>query len=76
MLGLWVLACCAAMVGLGPWTGAASVASARLSFLYYRRMSMGQFGGITGDLGGLLLQVCECARVLGVAVAQHLAVFL
>ena len=76
MLGLWVLACCAAMVGLDPWTGAASVASAGLSFLYYRRMSMGQFGGITGDLAGFFLQVCECAMVLGVAVAQHLEVFL
>ena len=76
VLGLWVLACCAAMVGLDPWTGAASVASAGLSFLYYRRMSMGQFGGITGDLAGFFLQVCECAMVLGVAVAQHLEVFL
>ena len=76
VLGLWVLACCAAMVGLDPWTGAASVASAGLSFLYYRRMSMGQFGGITGDLAGFFLQVCECAMVLSVVLAQRLEVLL
>lgn len=68
----WVLACCAGMVWLESWTGAAAVIGALLSFLYYRVMSRRQFGGITGDLAGFFLQVCECAMVLAVAVAQHM----
>ena len=52
------------------------MAAAGLSFLYYRRMALGQFGGITGDLAGFFLQVCECAMVLSVVLAQRLEVLL
>ena len=62
---LWVLA-------LDPVTGTAAVAGAGLSFLYYFVMSRRQFGGITGDLAGFFLQVCECAMVLAVVLAQRL----
>ena len=37
-------------------------------FLYFRRMAMREFGGITGDLAGWFLQICElislCASLL------------
>ena len=39
--------------------GLAAVAGAGLTFLYYFRMSRKQFGGITGDLAGFFLQICE-----------------
>lgn len=42
---------------------ALSVAAALAVFLYYRRMSMKQFGGITGDLAGYFLQLCELAML-------------
>ena len=35
------------------------IVPAGLVFLYYRRMSYRSFGGITGDLAGWFLQVCE-----------------
>lgn len=38
-----------------------------LMFLYYKQMSKYQFGGITGDLAGYFVTLCELAMVLGVA---------
>ena len=34
-------------------------------FLYYHRMSSREFGGITGDLAGYFLQVCELCVLAG-----------
>lgn len=46
--------------------GAAAVAGACLTFLYYYRMSKKQFGGITGDLAGFFLQICELVMAAAV----------
>ena len=46
------------------------------SFFYYIAMSRRQFGGVTGDLAGYFLQVCECAMVLLAALAQRAEVLL
>lgn len=51
------------------WYGAAATVAACLSFLYYERMCRKQFGGITGDLAGFFLQVCELAMLTGVVLA-------
>ncbi len=40
-------------------TGAAAAAAALLVFAWYRFVSYREFGGITGDLAGWFLQVCE-----------------
>ena len=34
-------------------------------FGYYYRMSRKQFGGVTGDLAGYFLQICELALLVG-----------
>ena len=39
--------------------GAVALVVAGLGFLYYRHMAYKNFGGITGDLAGWFLQVCE-----------------
>ncbi len=44
--------------------GVAALAGAGLSFLWYYRMSMKQFGGITGDLAGCFLQTCELVMAI------------
>lgn len=67
---LWGLLSCTGMLALDPLTGGASILAAGLVFLYYRSMSTRQFGGITGDLAGFFLQVCECAMVFAVAMVQ------
>ena len=76
ILLLCTLLSAAALVALEPVTGGAAAAGAGLSFLHYFVMSRRQFGGITGDLAGFFLQVCECAMVLSVVLAQRLEVLL
>lgn len=43
---------------------------AALSFLYYRVFSYRNFGGITGDLAGFFLQICELSVLFGAAAAE------
>ncbi len=52
--------------------GVTAVAGAGLSFWYYYRMSKKQFGGITGDLAGFFLQICELVMAGAVYVAGRL----
>jgi adenosylcobinamide-GDP ribazoletransferase len=50
----------AAMLYLAPLAGGAAVLGAAVVFIWYRRFSMKEFGGITGDLAaGFFLQVCK-----------------
>lgn len=60
----WILAaelivCAAVMVYINPLTGLAGLAAGAVTFIYYRQMAYRIFGGITGDLAGYFLQVCE-----------------
>ena len=71
---IWVVACAAAMLWLDLWTGGAALLGAGLACLYYRVMSARQFGGVTGDLAGFFLQICELGMVLMVAVVQKIEV--
>ncbi len=61
MFCLYVLLFAAAgwMCVLDPKLGTAAVVGGWLVFLGYYRMSMKQFGGITGDLAGFFVQICE-----------------
>lgn len=61
MLCLYVLLFLAAgwMCILDPKLGTAAVVGGWLVFFGYFRMSMKQFGGITGDLAGFFVQMCE-----------------
>ena len=61
---LYIGLCSLGMVWLRPVTGLAGLFGAGLTFLYYRRMSYQKFGGITGDLAGFFLQICELAMAL------------
>lgn len=65
---LFLLLSAGGMVWLSPLSGGAAVLAAALCLLHYRRMSYRQFGGITGDLAGYFLQLCE----LGIALAAAL----
>ena len=71
---IWVMACAAALLWLDLWTGGAALLGAGLTCLYYRVMSARQFGGVTGDLAGFFLQICELAMVLAVVLAQKIEV--
>ncbi len=49
--------------------GSAAVLGAWLTFVYYHWMSKKQFGGITGDLAGFFLQLCELVMAAAVYLA-------
>ena len=60
------------MIRTGFLPGAAAAAAGLLSMAYYRRMSLKEFGGITGDLAGWFICVCETAMVCAIAAAGYL----
>lgn len=70
---LFALASAAFMTALHPVAGGCAVLAALLVFLYYRRMSKKEFGGITGDLAGYFVQLCELAILAVIAIAGGLA---
>ena len=41
-----------------------------MALLYYRVVSRREFGGITGDLAGWFLQLCELLGLLAVVILQ------
>ena len=67
LLIFFVLFPAAVMLTAAPRFGGMAVAGAAGVFLYYRVMSLRKFGGVTGDLAGYFLQLCELA-VLGCVV--------
>ena len=58
------------MLLCSPVGGGAALLAAALVFAYYRRMSYRIFGGITGDLAGYFVQLCELAAALAVALTH------
>lgn len=67
---LYILVCAAAMLALDPVLGSAGLVGALGTFLYYRYMAYKKFGGITGDLAGFFLQVCELVMAVFVVMTQ------
>lgn len=51
---------------LDPKLGTAAVVGGWLTFFWYYRLAMKQFGGITGDIAGFFLQCCELVMALAV----------
>lgn len=57
---------------VGGVTGAAVVLTAFAVFAAYYRMATDKFGGMTGDLAGYFLQMCEIAMALAAVAADLL----
>lgn len=60
---IWAAAGSMALLFFGQVSGAAALLTASIVFIFYKRMCDRQFGGITGDLAGYFLQVCELAML-------------
>lgn len=60
----YILLASALLIWISPLYGAAAALSALAVFGYYRYFSYREFGGVTGDLAGYFLQLCELAMVL------------
>lgn len=54
------------MIYIDLYEGIGAVIVTVLTFIYYKNMSYKKFGGITGDLAGFFLQVCELFIILTV----------
>lgn len=67
---VYILLCAGVMLWIEPYLAIAAIAAAGLVFAYYRWMSMREFGGITGDLAGYFLQVCELGMAIAVIVTE------
>ncbi len=71
-LAAFALLCIAGMAVLSPLEGGACACVSLFCFALYYRMAKRQFGGITGDLAGYFLEVCECSQVFAVLFVQKL----
>ena len=66
VMAVYILLCCGALLLTGWQSGAAAIILAGFVFGWYYTMSKRMFGGITGDLAGCFLQICELAAAMGV----------
>lgn len=64
------------MIVVGKWSGAAAVIMALLVFWHYHHMCINKFGGVTGDLAGYFLQMCEILMALAVVVMEQILLLL
>lgn len=60
------------MILLSPVPGTSAVISGLLSFVYYRFYSYRHYGGITGDLAGYFLQICELSVISGTVLGSRI----
>ncbi len=58
------------MLRISLLTGAAAVVGGAAAFVYYRIFSYKKFGGITGDLAGYFLQICELSIMFFAVMAE------
>ena len=69
---LWLALSAAAIVFFAlPVAAAAILIGAVAVYIYYVIMSGRKFGGITGDLAGYFLQMCELGMILAVALSHN-----
>ena len=60
------------MLWINLYFGFAVLAVSGLVFFWYYRMSLKKFGGITGDLAGWFLQICELAILITVVAMEKI----
>ncbi|WP_294351426.1 adenosylcobinamide-GDP ribazoletransferase [uncultured Clostridium sp.] len=60
------------MILVDKFLGISAFISAIVTFLYYKHMSMKEFGGITGDLAGYFLQISELIMAITVVVLEKI----
>ena len=72
LLVVFILAPVGVMLCLSPGSGGLAAAGAAGTFLCYRRMAIGKFGGVTGDLAGYFLQMCELVMLACVVLERYI----
>jgi adenosylcobinamide-GDP ribazoletransferase len=72
VLWLELFLCSGVMLGLSPVTGGIVLCAAVFCFGYYRRRSYRELGGITGDMAGYFVVICETAMAVAAAVGSRI----
>lgn len=67
---IYLIISAAAMIWINPLSGASAILCGAAVFIYYRIFSIRRFGGITGDLAGYFLQLCEMWIIAGTVIAN------
>lgn len=67
---LELVAAVGVMIRIDPGTAIVMTVLAVASWVYYWKLSYRQFGGITGDLAGFFLQVCELMMLYGAVIVE------
>lgn len=76
VLFVFLAASAALLFFLGGLGGLAALVAAGIVLLAYRHVAMSQFGGISGDLAGWFLQLCELSSLGALVLVQRLLVTL
>lgn len=71
VMAVWIVAVGAVMVVVAPMMGAAVLVVSAAVFAIYRFVAYKQFGGITGDLAGFFLVLCELGILAAIVVASR-----
>lgn len=71
ILGIIALFAAVSMVYINIALGIAAVAAGVIMFVIYRCVSYMKFGGITGDLAGFFLQMCELMMAAAVLIVLY-----
>ena len=72
ILGAELVTVVLAFVFISPFAGGVCILAGLICFGYYRGMAYKLFGGITGDLAGYFLQVCELVVLISAAVVSKI----
>ena len=73
---IFIVFCMIAMLYVHIALGSICIISAILMFIYYRYMSIKKFSGITGDLAGYFLQMCELIMAISIVLGEKIIMFL
>ncbi len=71
MMILYIILSIVGMLLISPVGGIATSMIGILTFLYYRYISYKEFGGITGDLAGYFIQICELAILIMAVILER-----
>lgn len=72
VMGVYIVGCLIIMLTIHRILGLTAFVTAVAVFFYYRHMAYKKFGGITGDLAGFFLQVCELAMAVTTVIAANI----
>ena len=69
---VYLVTCAIVMAWIQIWLAVTAFVAGVAIFLYYRHICYKEFGGITGDLAGYFLQICELGIAIAVILVEHI----